>query len=354
LHVCPVVHAVCEHPQLESAFVCSHPLAELPSQSNVFGPHRLHAHAPVPPEQVLVVPQDTVVHVTPHDESALRVFSQPFAALPSQSRVLAAQATQTPPEHFCPVVHVACAQPQFASVSVCSQPFDVRPSQSDVRAAQAEQTPVAVLHVVFVAQTVPAQPQFESVLIFSQPFEPSPSQFRKPATHVGLHAEAEHVFADVCAFVVQILPHAPQFDAFVARFISQPFEPMPSQLPYPPAHVGLHTEAEQVFAVVCAFVVQTVPQAPQFDALFPRLASQPLLALPSQLPKPALQTTEHVPVPAAQLAVPLAPEHAPEQQFPRQSLPDPHSRQPATSQSAVRSQARPAVLMVAHAAVEVQ
>jgi hypothetical protein len=47
-----------------------------------------------------------------------------------------------------------------------------------------------------------------------------------------------------------------------------------------------------------------VPQLPQFDASEANIDSQPLLKLPSQLPKPTLQAM--LQAPAEQPAVPLA------------------------------------------------
>ena len=48
---------------------------------------------------------------------------------------------------------------------------------------------------------------------------------------------------------------------------------------------------------------QPAPHAPQFAVLVLRFDSQPLAALPSQLPNPALQDGEHVP--ATQLFEPF-------------------------------------------------
>jgi hypothetical protein len=136
-------------------------------------------------------------------------------------------------------------------------------------------------------------------------------------------------------------------------FVSQPFAPLESQLPYPAAQPGVQTELEQVFEVVCAFVVHTVPQAPQFAAVLVRFTSQPLAPLPSQLPNPALHTTVHAPVPAVQVAVPFVPVHAPVQQLVWQSFPTPQTRHPATLQS-LGAHATPAALMTAQALPDVQ
>ena len=63
----------------------------------------------------------------------------------------------------------------------------------------------------------------------------------------------------------------------------------------------LHTPA--VHVALPLFVLQGALQPPQCEMLVCVFASQPLFALPSQFPKPALQTMLHVPLP--QLGVPF-------------------------------------------------
>jgi len=61
---------------------------------------------------------------------------------------------------------------------------------------------------------------------------------------------------------------------------------LPSQLPKPAMQeVMEHAPAEQT--EVALGRVHELPQAPQLVALLRRSVSQPLLAAPSQLPKPA-------------------------------------------------------------------
>ena len=78
-------------------------------------------------------------------------------------------------------------------------------------------------------------------------------------------------------------PHAPQFSRSVAVLTSQPFVAIPSQLPKPALHVKPQAPAEQV-VVALARAGQTFPHLPQWIGLVAKFASQPLAALPSQLP----------------------------------------------------------------------
>ena len=69
--------------------------------------------------------------------------------------------------------------------------------------------------------------------------------------------------------------------------VSQPLTALPSQLPKPALHVGTHAPDVQVVEPF-AFT-HCVVQAPQLERLVLVLVSQPFEALPSQLPKPAVQ-----------------------------------------------------------------
>jgi hypothetical protein len=150
-------------------------------------------------------------------------------------------------------------------------------------------------------QAVPHAPQFESVASeLSQPLVGLPSQLAKPVLQAGVHAPATHEVVPL-AFV-QAVPHTPQFATLDLRSVSQPLGRLPSQLAKLALQTGVHAPATQ--EVVPLTFVHTVPQAPQFETLVRRSASQPFAALPSQLPKPALQTGAHAP--ATQEVVPLA------------------------------------------------
>ena len=87
--------------------------------------------------------------------------------------------------------------------------------------------------------------------------------------------------------LAQTLLQAPQWFVLSVRFVSQPLLAIPSQLPKP----GLQLEIEQtpeLQAAVPLVELQTEPHKPQLEVVF-RFVSQPLLASPSQLPKPGLQ-----------------------------------------------------------------
>jgi hypothetical protein len=79
----------------------------------------------------------------------------------------------------------------------------------------------------------------------------------------------------------------PQWNTFVLVFVSQPFATFMSQSPKPWAHWRVHAPETQ-FAVAFT-VLQAVPQAPQWDALFVRFVSQPSPGIPLQSPKPVVQ-----------------------------------------------------------------
>src|SRR5256885_169086 len=79
------------------------------------------------------------------------------------------------------------------------------------------------------------------------------------------------------------------------------------QSAYPWSHRAI-THCEPPQAAVACVRRQTLPQAPQLAASFEKVISQPLVALLSQLPKPALQVI--VQPPTAQPATPFAVEHA--------------------------------------------
>lgn len=84
-------------------------------------------------------------------------------------------------------------------------------------------------------------------------------------------------------------PQAPQWFTFDWMLISQPLATTPSQF----LKFVLQLEMAQVpdeHEGVPFGVAQTIPQPPQWLTLFVVLISQPLLALPSQSPRPALQT----------------------------------------------------------------
>jgi hypothetical protein len=114
-----------------------------------------------------------------------------------------------------------------------------------------------------------------------------------------LTVHAPPVQAGVPFAAAHALPQLPQLVAVVV-LVSQPLVAIPSQLPQPAPQVG--TQALPVQAVVPCALVQVVPQAPQLDALLLMSVSQPVVALPSQSRQVPVQTGTHAL--AEQLVVP--------------------------------------------------
>src|SRR5262245_21663484 len=105
----------------------------------------------------------------------------------------------------------------------------------------------------------------------------------------------------------QTVPHLPQFRASVLRLVSQPSPEVALQSPKGALHAPITHRllAHEAAALANA---QTLPQVPQLATLFVRLSSQPLAALPSQLPKPPLHAPR-VQTPFTQLAPALVKAH---------------------------------------------
>ena len=92
--------------------------------------------------------------------------------------------------------------------------------------------------------------------------------------------------------------HAPQLALSVRVSTSQPLAGLRSQSAKPVAQ-AITAQAPTAQVAVALGSAHTRPQAPQLDALVLRSVSQPLVARPSQSPKPAVQR-EGVPIPPAQ------------------------------------------------------
>jgi len=115
----------------------------------------------------------------------------------------------------------------------------------------------------------------------SQPLEATPSQSAKPARQVNPQAPAAQVAA-AFALAGQAAPQRPQCCTLVLVFTSQPLTALPSQLPMPDAQAPMeHTPAEQEAAALGK--AQLRPHAPQCESDASRSVSQPLAAMPSQL-----------------------------------------------------------------------
>ena len=220
--------------------------------------------------------------------------SQPFLAFPSQLPKPALHVgTQAPAVHTVApfgFVH-ASPQPPQCGTEVCvfvSHPLLGRLSQLPKPELQVGvHVPLGHVVVPFVLlHCVPHVPQFATVLSDpSQPLETSVSQFPKFALHAIEHAPRAQL--GVPLLLLQVVPQAPQFATLIWVFTSQPFAPAPSQLPKPELQVprAQLPDAQDSAALARS---QTAPQVPQLDRVV-RLVSHPFAALPSQLPKFALQ-----------------------------------------------------------------
>lgn len=286
----------------------SQPVPTSPSQSAKV-PLQAIEHAP--PLQ-LGVPF-TLLHAfpqVPQCSTLMPVFtSQPFSTLPSQFMNGAVQVmAHAPPVHdgVPPVLLQALPQaPQCSTFEFLStsQPLAALPSQlaKDPVQVMPQAPPLHDGVPPAVLQALPQPPQC-STLPFkfaSQPFCTAPSQLPKPALQPMVQLPA--VQPGVPLVPLQALPQVPQWLTLELSTTSQPLAALPSQLPKPALHTMPQLPALQ--KGVPFVPPHTLPQLPQLVALLFRLVSQPLATLPSQLPKPALQAMAHLP--ALQLAVPF-------------------------------------------------
>jgi hypothetical protein len=89
---------------------------------------------------------------------------------------------------------------------------------------------------------------------------------------------------------VQACAQAPQLLSSLLRLISHPLIGLPSQSAKPALQADtVHWPDEQADAAVLARLLQLSPHAPQFATEVDRLVSQPSAGFPLQSPKPALQ-----------------------------------------------------------------
>jgi hypothetical protein len=143
-------------------------------------------------------------------------------------------------------------------------------------------------------QAWPHAPQCAVVdrMLVSQPSFGSPLQLPKPALHDGLQAPLTQLVLPLS--FEQALSQAPQ-SVVVLRLRSQPLPALLSQLPKPVLQAM--EQVPPVQDAVPLVLEQALPHAPQWATVFVVLVSHPLLAVLSQLPKPALQVPRvHVPV----------------------------------------------------------
>jgi hypothetical protein len=140
------------------------------------------------------------------------------------------------------------------------------------------------------AHALPQVPQFAlfALRFASQPLAAIPSQSAYPIAQVSAHAPPRQV-GDALAPAAQAIPHMPQCEAVVVMSVSQPLVVLPSQLPRPASQVIPQAPLEHV-GVAFAALGQVIPHVPQFARSFVRLTH----ALPQRV-VPALHPAMHVP-----------------------------------------------------------
>src|SRR6266567_4308955 len=280
----------------------------------------LFEHAAVPLAALQTLPQAPQLFTL-----TWRLVSQPSLALPLQLAKPALQEAtlQTLFEHA--AVPLAALQtlpqaPQLFTLTwrLVSQPSLALPLQLAKPALQEATLQTLFEHAAVplaALQTLPQAPQLFTLTwrLVSQPSLALPLQLAKPALQEAtLQTLFEHAAVPLAA--LQTLPQAPQLFTLTWRLVSQPSLALPLQLAKPALQEAtLQTLFEH--AAVPLAALQTLPQAPQLFTLTWRLVSQPSLALPLQLAKPALQEAtlqtlfEHAAVPLAALqTLPQAPQ----------------------------------------------
>lgn len=239
------------------------------------------AHArPQPPQSVVL----------------LRVFtSQPFEGNPSQS---AKPGRQLPTAHVPPrqaatalgSAHIAPQAPHAITLvrRFVSQPLTALPSQLAKPAEQAKPHVLAAqVGVAFAGAEhgAPQLPQFATEVLksTSQPSSVDPLQLPAPA----MHAPSEQTPAlqvPTARGNAQLRPHAPQWASDTARSVSQPLLAVRSQLSKPASHRPMEQLPPEQ-SPVARGKVHLVPHIRQFALSFCRSTSQPLTVLPSQSPR---------------------------------------------------------------------
>ena len=157
--------------------------------------------------------------------------------------------------------------PQLLAVFVrfTSQPLPGAPSQSPRPGAQLEmpQLPFTQFGVPPTAEhTLLQVPQLftSELLAISQPLLSWASQLRKPALQLIPHIPLVQVA--VPFWSLQTVPQAPQCSVEEFRFVSQPFEAMPSQSANGALHEAMAQDPPEQTAVAFGRL-QAEPQAPQ-------------------------------------------------------------------------------------------
>ena len=208
---------------------------------------------------------------------------------------------------------VHAPQCETSASRFASQPLVGTPSHSPKPALQVNPHVLAVQRAVpFAAagQTVPHAPQLlvAVAVLVSQPSVALPLQLPKPALHAAT-AQLPAVHVAVAFGSAQMREQAPQLAMEVWMFTSHPLAGALSQSRYPFAH-DITVQRPALHPGVPLATVHTTPQPPQLATDELRSVSHPFAELPSQSPRPVMQTV--VPqTPAVHVPVQFAP-HAPQ------------------------------------------
>ena len=111
---------------------------------------------------------------------------------------------------------------------------------------------------------MPQPPQLlgSALVAISQPSAGNPLQFAKPVLHEPKeHTPPEHT--PLALGYEQTVPHALQLDALVLRLTSQPLLTIPSQLPKPELQEAIVQAPPLQPGVALAYGPQTLPHEPQ-------------------------------------------------------------------------------------------
>jgi hypothetical protein len=243
---CPLAHVLPQVPQLASLVFrsASQPFCGSPSQSPQPGSQATSWQVPVW-QLSEAWARSQATPQAPQLEFALSGASQPFSASPSQSAWVGVQLVISQ----APVAQVPLAfggaqvppqAPQLASVvRVVSQPFCKLPSQSPQPALHAgRHSPASQVAVpLALRHATPQAPQLAGSVFkaASQPSSLPPLQLAKPAAQLPtVQAPAEQAPA---AFGGEhVSPQPPQCAAEARRLVSQPFCGSSSQSPVPAGH----------------------------------------------------------------------------------------------------------------------
>ncbi len=205
--------------------------------------------------------------------------------------------------------HAVPQAPQCAVLArvSTSQPLAALPSQLPkpvVQVATAQTDPEHRALALARLQVRPQPPQWVALVRVStsQPLDATPSHSAKPAVQVRAHIPVAQAGTALGA-PEQAMPQVPQWETLVRVSVSQPLGALPSQSPKPAVQAAM-PQAPAVQAAVALAKKQAPPQRPQCDGLLRVSTSQPLDASPSQFSKPALQAKPQAP--AAQVLVALA------------------------------------------------